>query len=644
MTKALRSANLPAISISILFAVTLPYNGAGHSLHWLSVASIVLVAWLSVSIARVDFVHSRIAWGWLPALVLAYAVWLFVNPLFSTYPYASSTTAMQLALLPLAFLGWLIMPDEHRDKAWRTTWTLLLFVGTVLAIWGIADFLAPPRHAAHGPLIDANAYAALINLFLIPTIDSYMKAAPSGRRFEVRWSQLGIIGLLALALSMSLSRGALLSLIAVLPFLLWLHRRSPSFRWRTTVVLLVLVAAHLLPKALPGGPSKDIGALLIAPGQQIEHDRSIQARLLMWKASWRILGETNLLIGTGLGTYKNYYATYRDNRETMSSGNLAHNDYLQGLQEGGFIQLAFLLALTIATPVLFFHKSLRYLNGSSASSGGAGLSLGIVAISLHALINFIHYVAPVALLSGLYLARCWETTRIPQPIRALPLHSKPIKPRYLKALIVTIVALPVSALAIDGIIFWLFSSKDPLIARMAPNVRLGIVNAAVAIRPANPQPRTLLIQHLLDAASQAEARDTREHFLTQAETEANALIRVAPALASGRYFLGRTRALRDTPEALLLAREDLERAVKLVPPSTRMRLELLKLYQRLGMNAEASKTIREARHWFMHEVDYAALATFAKEASQVASSQRNYTEAEFWDWVYGRLNELGLAS
>lgn len=641
---ALRSVSFPAIPISILFAATLFYNGVGHTLHWLSFAGIVLLVWLSISIAKLDLIHARIARGWLPAVVATYAAWLFVNPLLSTYPYASSTTAMQLALLPLAFLGWLISPKEEHDRTWRVTWALLLFAGVVLAIWGIMDFLVPPRHGAHGPLIDANAYAALVNLFLIPTAFTYMSATPSGKRFEAHWSQLGIIGLLALAVSMSLSRGALLSLLAILPVLLWLNRRSPMFRWRTTLMLIVLVAAYLLPKALPGGPSKDVEMMLIAPGHQMEHDKSIQARFFMWKASWRIFEKTNPLIGTGLGTYKNYYATYRDSRETMSSGNLAHNDYLQGLQEGGLIQLAFLLTLTVVTPVLFLYKHLRRFNGSPPSTGNDGLLLGIVAISVHALVNFTHYVAPIALLTGLYLARTWETTRTPQQTRALSWQTKHTKPLFLKALVITIVALPVSVLTIDGVIFKLFSPKDPLILHMAPGVRLGIVNAALAIRPDNPQPRTLLIQHLLDAASRTEAQDIREQLLVRAETEASALIRTAPALASGRFFRGRIRVLRGTPEALLLAREDLEQAVKLVPPSAGMRLELLKLYQRLGMNDEAHKTVREARTWIMHEVDYTALAAFAKEASHVAANQRDREEAEFWAWVHGRLNELGPVS
>lgn len=641
---AFPSARFSAAAISLLFACALAYNGIGHSLQWLSLAGVVLLVWLSSSIARQDLARTRLAWGWLPAVALAYAIWLLVNPFLSTYPYASSTTAMQLALLPLALLGWLILSDEDKNTAWRATATMLLLGGVVLALWGILDFLVPPGRSAHGPLIDPNAYGALMNLFLIPAAFGYMRAAPSGRGIENPRLQLAIIGLFALALFMSLSRGGLLSLLAILPLVLWLNRRVPAFRWRAGLMIVVLIAAHLLTKAIPLGASKGLETLLLAPGQQIEQDHSIRARFLMWEGAWRIIAEANPLIGTGLGTYKNYYATYRDTRETMSSGNLAHNDYLQALQEGGLIHVTLFLALTVFAPVVLLYRSARHSKGvgpPDADDGNAGLLLGIMAISLHALVNFTHYVAPIAFLTGLYLARSWEMTRAAHPIR-LPFGPEHIKPGFLKALVIALVAVPVGVLGIDGVIFKLFSSKEPLIAHFAPDQRFTIVNTALAIRPDNPRPRTFLIHHLLDGAARTGVPEARERLLAQAETEAKALIRTAPALASGRYLLGRIRALRGTHEELLLARDDLEHAVSLVPPSAGMRLELLRLYRRLGMEHEAHQTIREARKWFMHEIDYGSLAAFAREASQLAAIRQDREEAEFWAWVHGRLTELGL--
>lgn len=639
-----RSAILLPIAVFFLFGSTLPYNGVGHSLPWLSLSGAILLVWLSISIVRSDLAHFRVTWGWLPAVALAYVGWLFINPTVSTYAFVSSVTAVQLGLLPLSLLGWLVWQDENKDRTWRAIWTLLSLGGFALAVWGGFDFLVLST-LAHGPLIDANAYGALINLILIPTAFAYLRA-PSSLGHGIRNLRLHLcaIALLSLALFMSLSRGGLMSLLAVLPLIFWFNRGSPAFRQRAGLLLVVLAAAYVTVKFMPIGSSKTIETLLLAPGEQTESDGSIQARLLMWKATWEIVEQNNILIGTGLGTYKNYYATYRDPRETMSSGNLAHNDYLQALQEGGLIQLGFLLVLAIVTPVLLLRmrRHSQTASSSDTTDDSRGLLLGVLAISIHAVVNFIHYVAPIAVLTGLYLGRSWETIKPQRQLRLLPLGREHIKPGYLKGLAIVLLAVPVSTLAIDGIIFRLFDTKDPWIAHFTPSQRFAIVNAALAIRAGNPKPRVFLIQDLLEKGSKTNILEDRERFIGKAENEAKALMRTAPALASGRYFLGMIRVLRGAPEELRLARDDFEHAVKLVPESTVIRLSQILLYQRLGMEQEALQSIREAKKWFTHESDYRSLAAFAKEASLIAARQGDHDEAEFWQWVCGRLAGVGI--
>lgn len=645
MANSFRLAILSPIAVFLIFSSTLPYNGIGHSLPWLSLSSAILLMWLSISLARSDLAHFRVAWGWLPAVALAYAGWLFINPTVSTYPFVSAVVAMQLGLLPLSLLGWLILQGENKDRTWAATWTLLSLSGFALAIWGGFDFIVLST-LAHGPLIDANAYGALVNLILIPTVFTYLRAPSSSshgiRNFGVN---LCAIALLSLALFMSSSRGALISLLTVLPLIFWFNRGSPAFRQRAGLLLLVLTAAYVTVKLLPIVGSKTIETLLLAPGEQAQTDGSIKARLLMWKATWEIVEQNNILIGTGLGTYKNYYAAYRDPQEILSSGNLAHNDYLQALQEGGLVQLGFLLVLTLVTPVVLLRvrRLSQVVSSSDTKNDSHGLLLAVLAISIHAVVNFIHYVAPIAVLTGLYLGRSWETIKPQRQLRLLPLSREHIKPGYLKGLAIVLLAVPVSTLAIDGIIFRLFDNKDPWIARFTPSQRFAIVNAALAIRARNPKPRVFLIQDLLDRANKTNNLEDRTRFINEAENEAKALMRTAPALASGRYFLGTIRVMRGAPEELRSAQEDFEHTVKLVPESMAMRLSQILLYQRLGMEQEALHSIREAKKWFTHESDLLSLANFAKEASLIAARQGDHDEAEFWRWVRDRLAGVGIA-
>lgn len=641
--KPVFSAVNHAIAVLLVFIASLFYNGPGHSLHWLSVCSLVLLVWLLLSIAKLDLMRLRFAWGSLPVVAIIYTAWLFVNPFVSTYPYASSITAMQLALLPLALLGWLILPNEDRQTAWRRTWRLLLLGGVALAGWGIVDFVALQQWA-HGPLIDANAYAALVNLLLLPVIFSYLTLPASRGGFDNSRVLLGLIALFAIAQFMSQSRGALLALLATLPILLWLGRAAPAFRARVPWLLLALVLAYLCVKLGPFEQHRGIESLVLAPEQQMENDPAVSARLLMWKTTLHIVRDSNLFIGTGLGTFKSYYVAYRE--EMATSGNLAHNDYLQGLQEGGLIQLGFFLVITVLAPVwLLYTNRWRVNNRDSASysENAVGLLLGIICVSLHAFVNFVHYVAPIALLTGLYLARGWEAVRPRGEFCLLPGGRAQIKPGFFKSLVIVLLAIPTGALLLDGIIFKVFSAKDSMLAHFDADARLTAQNIALTLRPANPLPRALLIQDLVKAAERNQSLDARARLLEHAEREAQTLATSATGLASGFYLRGKVRAMKGTPADLLLARDDLEYAVKRVPPATGMRLELIRVYLALGQEKKAYETALAAKKWIGLEADLSSLAAFAKEAQGISLNQNDPNEAQYWSWVHARLIALGIA-
>lgn len=625
-----------SVALLAAFVAGLFYNGPGHSLHWLSISTALLLAWWIAHIARLDLTRPSIAVGWLPGLALLYLCWLVIEPLLSTYPYASLSIAMQLVALPLAMLGWLISPHEDRAAGWRLAQATLLIAGLTFGLWGIADYVVL-KTRAHGPLIDANAFGALMNLFLIPAAFSFLTAPVSGRGIDDPRLALGVVGVLAAAEFMSQSRGGLLALLVTVPWLLWFARTGPAFRTRWPWLLSVLVVAYLFVRAGPFEQQRGIESLVLATDQQLEADAAFSARLLMWKSTWRIIEDSNLIVGTGLGTYRSYYAGYRE--ETETSGNLAHNDYLQGLQEGGLIQLGFLLIFTIIAPLWLLQNRARAGRGPRAppSNDTAGLMLAVLCVSLHATINFVHYVAPVALLTGLYLAHSWEATK---EARKLPLPSTRalrVKPGFLKTAAILLLAIPIGGLVIDGAIFTLFSGRDPVVNRLDANARLTARNVALMLRPGNPFPRLSLINDLIVAAHLETSPEVRATLLETAEREALYLADCAPGLPSGRFLAGKVRALKGTPGDLALARADLEYAVRRVPPATGMRLELIKVYRQLGQTEEAYRSVVAAKKWVVLESDLPSLANFAREARTIALAHGDRDEADYWNWVQDRL-------
>lgn len=627
-----------------LFVITLNYSGPGFNLHWLSFAVGVLFVWLSYLLIDTDIPRLSLARGWLVLTILLYLAWLFVSPFFSTYHYASSTTATGLAVLPLTFVGWLLIPREGKVQLWESVWRILLLVSLVLAVWGMFDFLV--RHVrAHAIFLDPNAYAALLNLFLLPVAHEYMNAPPDSESRVRHRALLLAVALLALGQFMSLSRGALIALGLTLPLLLWLNRRIPHFRSRTVMLLAIMATAYILVKAIPINQNNGIEDFLAAPKHYVERDAGIQERLLLWKSTWKMFLDANPLTGNGLGSFKIHYAAYRDEHET-SLGNFAHNDYLQALHDGGIIQFSFFVILTLFAPLWILRKSHRSRrhHARSNSDSAPGLMLGLICISLHAFVNFIHFVGPMIFIGGLYLARSWTAI---QPIRELRLPrslTSHVQPGFLKGMVILLLAFPTAVLAIDGIIFKLFATDDAFHARLEPNPRFSLINLALSVRPANPMPRVLLVRAMLRAAEKTDLPEEREMLLAQAEHETRALSADAPALAIGQhFFMGKILALRGGPENLVLARASIEHAVKLVPPATGMRLELLKVYLRLGQEHDAYQTTLEAKKWIKLEVDLASLAAFAKEARLVALQHGDNGDANLWSWIYDRLAVLGYA-
>lgn len=617
-----------------LFALTLSYTGAGFNLHLLSIWGLVVLTWFALILSPLELDRLSTSWGWLPAVMAIYFAWLMAASWTSSYPYASFTTAMGLAVLPLIFLAQIAAPAKTAaTNAWLQR--CLLSCGVGMAVWGIADF-AVMRERAHASFLDANAYAALINLFLIPVVYMYLGEQFNNQRTAHPWLLLSALALLALAQSMALSRGALVAFLAALTVVLWLRLRSAVFWSRLPWLLGVLATTYICANVFAPTPPRALSALLFAP-EQAALDSSIHERLLLLKSAWQMLKESNLLIGDGLGTFKILYPAFRDPGES-SAGNFVHNDYLQALQEGGVIQLSFLVLLTVIAPLWLLVKRVvnpdaRTRSPEAETDIVPGLLIAVGCASLHALVNFIHYVGPLAFLIGLYLAYSWEAV-VPRhratQASGLRLY---LQPRLLKALILLVLAVPVAVLAADGVIFKIFGTTDAVHASMSPTARMQAINVSLAFRSSNPMPRILLIRALLAAAENTGSADERAALLAKAEREIEILSRQAPALALAQhYFPAKVLALRGSSSDLARARDHLEQAVRLVPPATTMRLELVRTYVRLGQTAQAHQTIAEAKKWVRLEVDLNALAEFANEA-QTLSRATQPAETEYWSYI-----------
>ena len=134
---------------------------------------------------------------------------------------------------------------------------------------------------------------------------------------------------------------------------------------------------------------------------QIDRVRGVKAAIPMFQDYW--------LTGCGFGAFRDVFSAYIPIGEKERWEEL-HNDYLQVLVEGGAVAGVLLVWLTVAFWFQVLGKgSLRTRSGPDVEA--LGILLGLVTLSIHALIDFNHQIPGNALLFVAIGALLLERTR-----------------------------------------------------------------------------------------------------------------------------------------------------------------------------------------------------------------------------------------
>ncbi len=362
-----------------------------------------------------------------------------------------------------------------------------------MAAWGVVEWLRFGGRS-NGPFLDYNAFGALFYLAVPPAFLALARA--SSRR--ARMALMGFIALCLLALFATASRGATgILLLLLAPLLLGLRRAGTPWRAPAAVLLVLVGLAYGAVRYLPEHPvTREV--------VNLGTDQSTQDRLAMWRSTLDIWRERPLM-GQGLGSYKLHYLHHRSPAERSSSGDLAHNDYLQLLAEGGPLLAALLILAGLATLMLALRLWRRLGPGHlpaerAAALDGWVMALPVLGLFLHAGVNFIFYVAPLALLAGLYLARArWAAG--PVPGWRLPL---PAGPRVVGAAYGVLASLAVGAISVDWLASQAFDANNhwPVFAerRADPLARYRMATAFAALRPHHVTTQQALTASAIDLA------------------------------------------------------------------------------------------------------------------------------------------------
>jgi putative inorganic carbon (hco3(-)) transporter len=297
----------------------------------------------------------------------------------------------------VAALGWMALfvvveLSAYSAGATRRFALLVVMIGAAEAVYGLLQYfgeLPDSRGFISGTLVNRNHFAALLNMSIAVAIgltfggfSRRVRTGVSGT--EVRaWGWLIVLAcaLMGLAVLLSGSRAATLTLIATLLFLCLMlavkqrTRRGTTLPTAYTSILLVTIL----------GLALWVGAGALSQ-RFAEVESGLADRAAISAASLQLIGD-HPWAGVGPGMYRWRFRPYQPGSANVWYDH-AHNDYLQVAAEWGLP-----VALAFWGFVLWsFLASARFFLTERRDTGAQAISLGctgaLLSILLHSTVDF----------------------------------------------------------------------------------------------------------------------------------------------------------------------------------------------------------------------------------------------------------------
>jgi probable O-glycosylation ligase (exosortase A-associated) len=294
-------------------------------------------------------------WCWAHYAVFAFAFWMVVS-----FVTARNRDASWFYVVEYCKIFLMYAVAAYLIRAERQIWAL--YVMALVALCYIAyevnflyffyTYLGIYRNGYGG--FDNNG-AALMLALAVPLC----WFAFEGTTRWWRWCYVLLIPIVIHAVLMTYSRGAMLSLIVISPWIWWRSRQK---------TLLGIAGASFALIALPILAGPEIKARFMSI-EQNEVDESANSRRAAWRAAWKMAQE-NPIFGVGLRNSNLYSYAYGAD----IPGRTIHNQYLQILADTGFPGLAMYLLLLLAA-IFSLHRCRRYFRHRTDVDGRRNLAI-----------------------------------------------------------------------------------------------------------------------------------------------------------------------------------------------------------------------------------------------------------------------------
>ncbi len=442
--------------IYLLFIVELILSGFWYT----SSAVTEMFLWVMVVLGcRAVLINNAVQFYALSKWMLIYLAWLLIVAFTSTIPQTSMMTMATLANLPVVYLVASNTPSFA--EIWKYLRVVLFVMGVGLAIWAIWQVFnhVGAGHAV-GPLVDRNLFAALINVLWFPATFLFLSNQSKSHRYLPFLLGAGLF-VISTALFATASRGGIATWLLLLPVLLWAAYRNTQSRRLVVIIPLIAISAYFFSELI-------LHSSIANRSFNLAEDPSSNLRLLLWQSSIKMT-LAHPLVGTGWGTFASYYPAYRSPLENGSAGFYAHNDFLQFAAEGGIPALLLLLGLLLG--LLFQLKRSLQRVDNLAGLESTTLLLGVLALFIHAGVNFIFYVAFMNIFAGLYLARAAQLSDTKHSIEFFAIFSNLIDS-------FNRISLPAKHIILTSVFLL-------MVLALAPNIAAELINKQSNISTAN---------------------------------------------------------------------------------------------------------------------------------------------------------------
>jgi O-antigen ligase len=351
------------VAVLALMMFLAPALGVPHEEMLQDTLKSIIVSFCALGAAVLFFWQERgrrapLRWHavmWLPLSLMAYAL----GSMVWSHTYLGGVEAIRWFVFSL--LLWLGANTLSRERLPVLAWGI--HAGAVVAsLWAALQFWVDFQFFPQGPhpastFVNRNFFAE----FAVCTL-------PFGALLLARARQSANVallsacsGLIIVAILMTGTRSALialwLQLLVLLPYVVWMYRRQfafPSWNPGTRLVAVgVLLATVTGLGMIPSGDPKIVEegrgmtALergLSRTGSISPGDQSLGIRMIMWKATGRVL-EQRPLTGLGAGAWESEIPLYQAEGSQLETDYYVHNEFLQLLAEYGLVGWLFLLGL-----------------------------------------------------------------------------------------------------------------------------------------------------------------------------------------------------------------------------------------------------------------------------------------------------------